>query len=67
MVDVEAVFRQVLSRRAGITAARVVLELEKLAFSNIFDDLIELRSDARLISICRAQLVTGPQRYTTSS
>jgi phage terminase small subunit len=44
MVDVEAVFRQARSRRTGITADRVVVELEKLAFSNIFD-LIELRSD----------------------
>jgi hypothetical protein len=32
------------SRSTRITADRVVLELEKLAFSNIFD-LIELRSD----------------------
>ena len=54
------------SRSTRITADRVVLELEKLAFSNIFD-LIELRSTARLISVCCAQLVTGPQRYTTSS
>jgi hypothetical protein len=44
MVDVEAVFRQARSRSTRITADRVVLELEKLAFSNIFD-LIELRSD----------------------
>jgi phage terminase small subunit len=42
------------SRRTGITADRVVLELEKLAFSNIFD-FIELRSDGSVqIDLLRA-------------
>jgi phage terminase small subunit len=45
---------QARSRRTGITADRVVLELEKLAFSNIFD-FIEVHTDGSVhIDLLRA-------------
>jgi phage terminase small subunit len=45
---------QARSKRTGITADRVVLELEKLAFSNI-RDFIEMRSDGSVhIDLLRA-------------
>jgi hypothetical protein len=45
---------QARSRRTGITADRVVLELEKLAFSNI-SDFIEVHADGSVdIDLLRA-------------